>query len=127
MTNRYEQQMKKGVLDMLIMKLLEQQEKYGYQLIQELKQKSQGTLTLKEGTLYPALYRLEEEGWIQSRWSEANDKEAAKKYYRLTTEGERALEEMFSIWKNFSSNVEAIMNESGEPDAERNRNAGAIG
>lgn len=114
MTNRYEQQMKKGVLDMLIMKLLEQQEKYGYQLIQELKQKSQGTLTLKEGTLYPALYRLEEEGWIQSRWSEANDKEAAKKYYRLTTEGERALEEMFLIWKNFSSNVEAIMNESGK-------------
>lgn len=127
MTNRYEQQMKKGVLDMLIMKLLERQEKYGYQLIQELKQKSRGTLTLKEGTLYPALYRLEEEGWIQSRWSEANDKEAAKKYYRLTTEGKRALEEMFSVWKGFSCNVEAIMNESGEPDAERNRNAGAIG
>lgn len=116
MTNRYEQQMKKGVLDMLIMKLLEQQEKYGYQLIQELKQKSRGTLTLKEGTLYPALYRLEEEGWIQSRWSEANAKEAAKKYYRLTAEGKQTLEEMFLIWKDFSCSVEEIMHEYSNPE-----------
>lgn len=111
MTNRYEQQMKKGVLDMLIMKLLEQEEKYGYQLIQELKRKSEGRITLKEGTLYPALYRMEEEGWIQSRWSEANDKEVAKKYYRLTEEGTQALKEIFSFWKEFSQNVEQIMGE----------------
>lgn len=109
MTNRYEQQMKKGVLDMLIMKLLAQEEKYGYQLIQELKQKSGGRIALKEGTLYPALYRMEEEGWIKSRWSEANDKEVAKKYYGITKEGQQALEEIFSIWKEFSQNVEQIM------------------
>lgn len=114
MTNRYEQQMKKGVLDMLIMKLLAEQEKYGYQLIQELKQKGGERLTLKEGTLYPALYRLEEEGWIQSRWSEASDKEPAKKYYGLTAEGKQALQEIFSIWKEFSCNVEQIMDGAGE-------------
>lgn len=114
MINRYEQQMKKGVLDMLIMKLLEEREKYGYQLIQELKQKSGGRLTLKEGTLYPALYRLEEEGWIQSRWSEASDKEAAKKYYRITLDGKQALEEIVTIWKEFSCNVEQIMRETNE-------------
>lgn len=116
MTSRYEQQMKKGVLDMLIMKLLEQQERYGYQLIQELKRRSRDRITLKEGTLYPALYRLEEEGWIQSRWSEASDKEVAKKYYRLTEEGRRALEEIYSIWKGFSQDVEQIM---GEPDGSK--------
>lgn len=112
MINRYEQQMKKGILDMLIMKLLQQEEKYGYQLIQELKQKSEGIITLKEGTLYPALYRLEEGGWIQSRWSVANDKEVSKKYYCLTPEGTQALKEIFSIWKALSRNVEEIMQEN---------------
>lgn len=109
MTNRYEQQMKKGVLDMLILKLLTQEEKYGYQLIQELKEKSGGRITLKEGTLYPALYRLEEEGWIQSHWSVANDKEVSKKYYKITPEGEAALEEILNIWQDFSYCVEQIM------------------
>jgi len=112
LTNRYEQQMKKGILDMLIMKLLQKEEKYGYQLIQELKQRSEGSITLKEGTLYPALYRLEEEGWIRSRWSAANDKEVSKKYYCLTPEGEQALDEIFGIWKGFSCTVEKIMQEA---------------
>lgn len=97
---------------MLIMKLLQKEEKYGYQLIQELKQRSEGSITLKEGTLYPALYRLKEEGWIQSRWSAANDKEVSKKYYRLTPEGKQALEEIFSIWKEFSCTVERIMQDT---------------
>lgn len=114
MTNRYEQQMKKGVLDMLILKLLEQEEKYGYQLIQELKRKSEGRITLREGTLYPALYRLEEEGWIQSHWSMANDKEVSKKYYKITPMGKEALEEIVTIWKDFSDCVEQIMGASGK-------------
>lgn len=109
MTSRYEQQMKKGVLDMLILKLLERKEKYGYQLIQELKEMSEGRITLKEGTLYPALYRLEEEGWIQSRWSLANDKEVSKKYYKITPEGAEALKEIIAVWKGFSACVEQIM------------------
>lgn len=112
MTNRYEQQMKKGVLDMLILKLLEQEEKYGYQLIQELKEKSEGRITLKEGTLYPALYRLEEESWIQSHWSVANDREVSKKYYKITPEGKEALKKIAAVWKGFSDCVEQIMNTS---------------
>lgn len=109
MNQRYEQQMKKGVLDMLVLKLLTQEEKYGYQLIQELKKKSEGRITLKEGTLYPALYRLEEEGWIQSHWSEASEKEGSKKYYGITSQGKQALEELTSTWKAFSLCVEQIM------------------
>lgn len=57
MQQRFSQQMKKGALDMLVLKLLEHEEKYGYQLISELRERTNDTVTLKEGTLYPILYR----------------------------------------------------------------------
>ena len=55
MDNKYERQMKKGVLDMLVLRLLEEEPKYGYQLIQEMKERSKETFLLKDGTLYPVL------------------------------------------------------------------------
>ena len=57
MNDKYERQMKKGVLDMLVLKLLESEPRYGYQIIQELKDKSGDVFSLKDGTLYPILYR----------------------------------------------------------------------
>ena len=71
--------MKKGVLEILVLKFLSQEEKYGYQLISELKERSGGMFSLKEGTLYPILYRLEEDGLVESRWSEAKGKEISRK------------------------------------------------
>ena len=62
MQEKYERQMKKGALDMLVLRLLTEDKKYGYQLIMELREKSGNIFCLKEGTLYPILYRLEEEG-----------------------------------------------------------------
>ena len=62
MNDKYERQMKKGVLDMLVLKLLESEPRYGYQIIQELKDKSGDVFSLKDGTLYPILYRLEDDG-----------------------------------------------------------------
>ena len=70
MTEKYGRQMKKGVLDMLVLKLLSEEPKYGYQLIIELQERSEGIFSLKEGTLYPVLYRLEEEKLVVSNWSE---------------------------------------------------------
>ena len=58
MNDKYERQMKKGVLDMLILKLLQEKPKYGYQLISELKEKSNSVFVMKECTLYPIIYRL---------------------------------------------------------------------
>ena len=69
MNDKYIRQMKKGVLDMLVLKLLNKEQKYGYQLIYELKEKSGELFILKEGTLYPILYRLEDDGLVQSCWS----------------------------------------------------------
>ena len=82
---RFAQQMKKGALDMLVLKLLQHEEKYGYQLISELRDRSNGALALKEGTLYPILYRLEA--------------------------GRDALREMYEIWNEFDGHVRSIMEE----------------
>lgn len=109
MNEKYERQMKKGVLDMLILKLLEGEEKYGYQLIVELREKSNEIFSLKEGTLYPILYRLEEDGLVESRWSEPEGKQVARKYYRITKEGRSAVAEIMEIWKNISGGVDRIM------------------
>ena len=109
MNQKYEQQMKKGVLAMLVLKLLEEEEKYGYQLISELKEKSDGMFLLKEGTLYPILYRLEDEAFVESRWSEPKGKEVSRKYYAITEKGKGEIEELKTLWKRFSQNVTEIM------------------
>ena len=111
MTGRYEKQLKKGILEILVLKLLEREEKYGYQLIQELRDKSDGMFTLKEGTLYPILYRLEEETLIASRWSEPKGKEVARKYYAITPEGREVLGRLIGLWKEFSGQVSGILEE----------------
>jgi PadR family transcriptional regulator PadR len=101
--------MKKGVLEMLVLKLLAKEEKYGYQLISELRESSNGLFVLKEGTLYPILYRLEDDELVISRWSEPKGKEISRKYYAVTEKGKQVLSELFGVWSEFSSNVTLIM------------------
>ena len=91
MQEKYERQMKKGALDMLVLRLLTEDKKYGYQLIMELREKSGNIFCLKEGTLYPILYRLEEEGLVESRWSEAENKQLPRKYYLMTDKGRQIM------------------------------------
>ncbi len=109
MNEKYERQMKKGVLDMLVLKLLKEDQKYGYQLIMEMKEKSGGTFSLKEGTLYPILYRLEEEGYVESQWSGPEGKQLSRKYYRITGKGKEALGNMADAWEQIARGVEDIM------------------
>lgn len=109
--DKYESQMKKGVLDMLVLKLLEKEEKYGYQIISELKEKSNQRFLLKEGTLYPILYRLEDDKYVESRWSEAVGKKVPRKYYVITEEGRNALKEIQALWLDINRNAAMIMEE----------------
>ncbi len=106
---KYEQQMKKGVLEMLVLRLLSEEEKYGYQIICELKERSGGLFLLKEGTLYPILYRMEDDGLVTNRWSEPKGREVSKKYYRITPEGRSTLAELRELWQDFARRVENIM------------------
>lgn len=109
MKQKYEQQMKKGVLEMLALRLLSEEEKYGYQLICELKERSGGMFLLKEGTLYPILYRMEDDGLVVSRWSEPSGREVSKKFYRITEEGRETLRELQKLWRDFAGSVGGIM------------------
>lgn len=109
MNEKYGRQMKKGVLDMLVLKLLEKEPKYGYQLISEMKEKSENVFVLKEGTLYPILYRLEDERLVESSWSEPQGKQVARKYYRITEAGRKALPEIEGVWNQIAASIHQIM------------------
>lgn len=111
LNDKYERQMKKGVRDMLVLRLLRSEAKYGYQIIQELKEKSRETFLLKDGTLYPILYRLEDDGLVVSRWSSAVGKQVPRKYYEITEEGIKALEKIEDVWQRISDGVGKIMEE----------------
>ncbi len=112
LNDKYESQMKKGVLDMLVLKLLEKEEKYGYQIISELKEKSNNRFLLKEGTLYPILYRLEDDKFVESKWSEAVGKKVPRKYYVITEEGRKALQEIQTLWLDINRSAAMIMEDN---------------
>lgn len=106
-----ERQLKKGVLGMLVLRLLSQEETYGYQLLQALREKGGDLFALKEGTLYPVLYRLEEEGLVANRWSSPKDREQPRKYYHITEQGARELQRLTVLWSTFSKSVTEILRE----------------
>lgn len=111
MNDKYERQMKKGVLDMLVLKLLESEPRYGYQIIQELKDKSGDVYSLKDGTLYPILYRLEDDGLVVSRWSEAVGKQVPRKYYEITQVGRSELKSIEQTWQSIVSGISQVLSE----------------
>ncbi len=109
MSQQYERQLKKGVLEMLVLTILNREKMYGYQLMQVLKSESGGFFLLQQGTLYPILYRLEDEGLAVSTWEEPEDGKAPKKYYKITALGKRELERQQSVWGDFVRSVAAIL------------------
>ena len=112
MNLKYEGLLKKGVLEILVLQLLSQKPMYGYQLIMELKELSHEMFTLKEGTLYPILYRLEDDGMLVSEWSQPSGKSVSKKYYKITDEGQETLIDLKKLWSRFSNEVDMILGEN---------------
>lgn len=109
--NKLEQQIKKGLLEIAILSVLEEQDCYGYELIHQLDDWSKGIFILKEGTLYPILYRLEDSGHIQSYWkTESESRSKPRKYYRITNEGKllykNAKDSFFTILDGFTNIID---------------------
>ena len=96
----------KGHLDALILGVLARGPLHGYAIIEELKQRSGGSLDLPEGTVYPALHRLEASGLLSSTWSEGARR---RRVYRLTSRGKRELGERRREWTGFVQAVEAVL------------------
>ena len=111
MDDRFLQQLKKGVLEMLVLETICKGSTYGYELMTGLKARSNGIFALKEGTLYPILYRLEDEELIQSSWSQGEGRVAPKKMYTATEKGKQERLRRWQIWGAFASAVDAFCEE----------------
>ena len=111
MEDRLLQQLKKGVLEMLVLEIICQGPTYGYELMNKLKTKSQDLFTLKEGTLYPILYRLEDEGMICAAWSQGQGKAAPKKMYTATEAGQNERLRRYGVWQDFYRTVNGFYRE----------------
>lgn len=111
MEDRLLQQLKKGVLEMLVLEIICQEDTYGYELMAKLKLRSDGMFNLKEGTLYPILYRLEDDGMILSSWSKGEGRSAPKKMYSATEKGQQERVLRQQIWKTFSHTVDEFYKE----------------
>ena len=101
-------ELKRGTLEMILLKLLSQRPMYGYELIAALERRGGESFQLKEGTLYPVLYRLEDAGLVEARW-ETLERSAPRKYYHLTEAGTRELQTLIDEWQAFSGAVNHLL------------------
>ena len=97
-----------GTLDLLILKTLALGLMHGWGISQRIQQISEGVLSINQGSLYPALYRLEEQGWITSEWGSSENNRQAK-YYKLTRTGRRQLVEETENWERLSTAINQIL------------------
>jgi transcriptional regulator len=97
-----------GTLDLLILKTLTLAPMHGWGISQRIQQVSRGVLEVNQGSLYPALHRLERNGWIEAEWGTTENNRRAK-YYRLTAAGRRALGEELAGWRRFVGAVELVL------------------
>jgi len=97
-----------GNTTMLVLKLLEVKDMYGYQIIEELSQKSEDVFRLKTGTLYPLLHGLENSGMVAS-YDENADNQRARKYYRITKQGKGLLVQKEAEWAAYTKAVGLVM------------------
>lgn len=108
--------MKKQAIEhtrLLVLSLLSGEDMYGYQMIVELARRSNRTFDMKEGTLYPVLHGLEQEGFVEAYRKEAPTGRE-RKYYHLTRKGREALREEEQAWKRYSGAVDAVLRSGAE-------------
>lgn len=95
-----ERELKRGSTEVLILALLEDRQRHGYDINRQIEERSGGTITFHAASLYPTLYRLEDRGLIEGRWVERAG-QRRRRYYRLTAAGRRALVQQRTVWDNF--------------------------
>jgi PadR family transcriptional regulator, regulatory protein PadR len=100
--------MLQGTLELLVLKIIALGPTHGWDITQRIQQISEDVLRVNQGSLYPALHRLEAGGWIKAEWGESENNRRAK-YYRLTAAGRRQLADQRETWARFSGAVERIL------------------
>ena len=100
-TEAFDRELKKGSAELLILSLVEDRPRHGYEISKLIESRSNGALHFHVASLYPMLYRLESRGWIQGRWVEKAG-QRRRRYYRLTPEGRRVLAAQRMGWRTFA-------------------------
>jgi transcriptional regulator len=98
----------KGHLDLLLLGAVQAGPAHGYAIIERLRERSAGTFDLAEGTIYPALHRLEEAGLLESEWSK-EEGARRKRVYALTRDGRAALKARTADWRRFAEGIDAVL------------------
>lgn len=96
-----------GTVEMLILEVISRGPSYGYEIVQKVNSRSDGYFALKEGSLYPALHRIERQKLLTSFWQEADGRR--RKYYKITAAGRKALRERRKDWSVFSKSVNGVL------------------
>lgn len=107
MSEKLDRELKKGSGELLILSLLEHQQRHGYELSKLIEARSGGSLQFRVASLYPLLYRLEKRGWVQGRWVEQAG-QRRRRYYKLTPAGAKVLTAQRSTWREFIRAVNLI-------------------
>lgn len=97
-----------GTLDLLILKVIANEPLHGWAIAQRIKQISNDVLQVGQGSLYPALHKLEQQGWIESEWGESENNRRAK-YYSLTRAGRKAMAQEAAQWERLSTAISLIV------------------
>ncbi len=105
---RTPQELLPGSLDLLVLQSLSTQERHGFDVSQWVHERTRGVLRTPDGALYKALHRLEDRGWVRSRWGRSANRRKAK-YYRITTSGRTALEAEREVWATFSTAIDRAL------------------
>ncbi|RHW42040.1 PadR family transcriptional regulator [Neobacillus notoginsengisoli] len=113
----FNRELVKGSTSLLILQLLDSRDMYGYELVKELEVRSGNGFTVKEGTLYPALHKLEKQGYIEYYWQE-QEKGPARKYYQITSGGRDLLKEKTREWQDFVQVMNRVIGRTDHGTAE---------
>ncbi|HEX7238008.1 MAG TPA: PadR family transcriptional regulator, partial [Gammaproteobacteria bacterium] len=100
-------ELKKGSAELIILSIVEARARHGYEICKLIEAQSKGELKFHVASLYPLLYRLEERGWLKGRWVEKPG-QRRRRFYHLTAEGHRVLEQQRETWKKFVQAIAAI-------------------
>src|SRR6516165_9606715 len=100
-----------GTLDLLIFKTIALEPKHGWAIAKRIEQVSRDALQVQQGSLYPALHRLEQQGWIRSHWAET-DRGRKAKFYALTRSGRMQMEKEMASWQRLSSAINLVVGEA---------------
>ena len=107
LTTILERELKKGSTELLVLAILEEKSRHGYEIRKLIEQRSNGVLHLHIASLYPLLYRLETRGWIAGRWVEKAG-QRRRRFYRLTPAGKKVLAAQRDLWENFVAAVNRV-------------------